>query len=377
MRVLFLQRQPCIRTLKYAVGLRAAVPGLHLSFAYQGSTLSGWYGAGDDAFDAWIPLGDDPEPVAAIRTAIERTRPDVVHSHNLPDILSVLAIDLLDGRVPVIHDVHDMQSLRRTPYRDGFPEPEDTLALERRAIEESAAVVAISDEMVEEIVARHRRPARTLVYANHVLARDLPQTELPRSWRGGPIRLAYQGSLGADGGHYDLRETFTRIVEAGAWLDVHPARPAPDYVALASPGLTVHEPLDPPTLMRVLPRYDVGWAGFNDALNRAHIDTALPNKLFEYLGCGLPVATLGHRALTRFVTAHGVGVSGTSVEDVIARLMEADLDALRGRAAELRADLTVEANIGRLVALYAEVAGVRTKSRLTHSRRSWEPAVRG
>jgi hypothetical protein len=77
------------------------------------------------------------------------------------------------------------------------------------------------------------------------------------------------------------------------------------------------------------------------------------------------------------VTAHGVGVSGTSVEDVIARLMEADLDALRGRAAELRADLTVEANIGRLVALYAEVAGVRTKSRLTHSRRSWEPAVRG
>jgi glycosyltransferase involved in cell wall biosynthesis len=282
-----------------------------------------------------------------------------VHSHNLPDVLTVLALHILRQQVPVIHDVHDMQSLRHTPYRDGFPEPDDTLALERRAIEESAAVVAISDEMVEEIVARHGRPARTLVYANHVLARDLPQVEPLRSSRDAPIRLVYQGSLGADGGHYDLRETFARIVEAGTRLDVHPARPAPDYAALPCPGLTVHEPLDPPALMRVLPRYDVGWAGFNDALNRAHIDTALPNKLFEYLGCGLPVATLGHRALTRFVTAHGVGVSGTSVEDVIARLMEADLGALRRRVAALRAELTVEANIGRLVALYAEVAGMR------------------
>ena len=50
MRVLFLQRQPCIRAMKYAIGLHAGVPGLRLGFAYQGRTLTSWYGAGDEAF---------------------------------------------------------------------------------------------------------------------------------------------------------------------------------------------------------------------------------------------------------------------------------------------------------------------------------------
>ena len=49
-----------------------------------------------------------------------------------------------------------------------------------------------------------------------------------------------------------------------------------------------------PTLLRELPSYDFGWAGFNTGLNAAHLDTALPNKLYEYLASGLPVITLAH-----------------------------------------------------------------------------------
>ncbi len=48
MRVLFLEQQPCIRALKIAVGLRSAMPGLELGFAYQGKSLTEWYGAGDE-----------------------------------------------------------------------------------------------------------------------------------------------------------------------------------------------------------------------------------------------------------------------------------------------------------------------------------------
>ena len=68
----------------------------------------------------------------------------------------MLALDTVD--VPVIHDVHDMQSLRRTPYEDGYPEPSDPLALERRAVEESAALITISPELVAELAARYRLP---------------------------------------------------------------------------------------------------------------------------------------------------------------------------------------------------------------------------
>ena len=51
MRVLFLQQQPCVRAMKYAVGLRRARSTL--GFAYRGRTLSELYGAGDELFEGW------------------------------------------------------------------------------------------------------------------------------------------------------------------------------------------------------------------------------------------------------------------------------------------------------------------------------------
>jgi glycosyltransferase involved in cell wall biosynthesis len=110
--------------------------------------------------------------------------------------------------------------------------------------------------------------------------------------------------------------------------------------------------------MDLLPEYDFGWAGFNVGLNAAHLDTALPNKLFEYLGCGLPVLTMGHRALTELVTEEGVGMSLPTLDGLARQLGSLDLTALRQRVADARQRLTVEANIGRIDALYEELAGV-------------------
>jgi hypothetical protein len=50
----------------------------------------------------------------------------VIHGHNLPDRLTVLAREIVGGRVPIIHDVHDLRSLRVTPYEDGLPESDET-----------------------------------------------------------------------------------------------------------------------------------------------------------------------------------------------------------------------------------------------------------
>jgi hypothetical protein len=106
----------------------------------------------------------------------------------------------------------------------------------------------------------------------------------------------------------------------------------------------------------VLPRYDFGWAGFNDELNAAHLATALPNKAYEYLGCGLPVLTLRHRALCRLIREEGVGLSLPSPDDLPTRLREVDLPALRRRVAAVRERLTVEANIAGVLELYRTVA---------------------
>jgi glycosyltransferase involved in cell wall biosynthesis len=352
MRVLFLQQQPCIRALKYAVGLRRARPDIELGFAFQGRTLTEWYGSGDELFGQWWRL--DGRPGKELGRIIAEFSPDLIHSHNLPDALTVLALEVTGERIPVVHDVHDLQSLRRTPYENGFPEPSDPLPLEKRAVEGSAALIAVSDELLDEIAARHSLPPHTLAFANYALRRDLP-ARLPRKPRSeGPLRVVYQGTLSTNGGHYDLRELFTAIVAEGLSLDIFPSRAVPAYRRLAKShtGMRYHDTVDPRLLVCKLPCYDFGWAGFNDELNGPHLDTVLPNKLYEYLGCGLPVLTLGHRALRRFVAENRIGLALDGVEGLAERLAETDVDALRARVRAVRRRMTVEANIGAVAALY-------------------------
>jgi hypothetical protein len=357
MRILFLQRQPCVRALKYAAGLRSAFPRIRLGFAYQGKTLTQWYGSGDELFERWWNLGS--EPTKGLRAAGEEFSPDIVHSHNLPDSLTVIALELFAGRIPVVHDVHDLQSLRRTPYEDGFPEPRKPLALEQFAVEGCSALVTVSEELLEEIRARYRVRAPTLAFPNYALRRDLPAVLPPAERRNGhPPRLVYQGTVSMNGGHYDLRGIFGAIVREGLSLDVYPSRNTPTYAEFAGglPGLRVHATLSPPRLLAALPQYDFGWAGFNSALNGAHLNTCLPNKAYEYVGCGLPVLTLGHRALARVVGEGCLGLSLATLDDLLGQLSAVDLVELRGRIAAARLELTVEANIGRLVELYEAAA---------------------
>ena len=357
MRILFLQQQPCVRALKYAVALRSAFPWMRLAFAYQGRTLSGWYGSGDELFERWWDLGS--EPIKGLRAAGEEFRPDLIHSHNLPDSLTAIALELFAGRVPVVHDVHDLQSLRRTPYENGFPEPPEPLALEQLAVEGCSALVTVSEELLEEVRSRYRVTAPTLAFANYALARDLPPV-LPVAERlnGRPPRLVYQGTLSTNGGHYDLSGIFRALVGEGLSLDVYPSRNVPAYAELAAglPGLRVHATLPPSRLLATLPQYDFGWAGFNSALNGAHLDTCLPNKVYEYVGCGLPVLTLGHRALSRLVGGGGFGLSLATFDDLVGQLSALDMVKLRRRIAAARFELTVEANIHRLAELYEAVA---------------------
>ncbi len=362
MRILFLQRQPCIRSLKYAVGLRCAAPGVQLAFACEGATLSQFYGEGDELFDRWFRLDGDTR--SDLLRAIEGFRPDVIHSHNLPDDLTVLATELASGRVPVIHDVHDLRSLRVTPYEDGLPERDvDHVATERRAIEGADALITVSDELLGEIEARHPtrcfEPSSPTSPCDATCPSELP---LPGRTRRARPRLVYEGTLSVNGGHYDLRDIFARLLETGAQLDVHAARDLDDYAALAArhPRMRYHSPLPPAALLQRLPGYDWGWAGFNGALNGAHLDTVLPNKGYEYIGCGLPVLTLRHSALTRMLEEAGVGISLERPEELMERLADVDYLSLRRRVAEVRWDMTVEGSIGIVIGLYQELTGALT-----------------
>jgi glycosyltransferase involved in cell wall biosynthesis len=132
-----------------------------------------------------------------------------------------------------------------------------------------------------------------------------------------------------------------------------------EYESLAKrcPGMRCLEKVDPRRLLEILPEYDFGWAGFNASLNAAHLDTALPNKLFEYLGCGLPVLTMGHRAMVRLIGERDLGIDVEALDDLAATLQDVNLTGLRRRVAEARFDFTVEANMAPILDLYKTVVG--------------------
>jgi glycosyltransferase involved in cell wall biosynthesis len=366
-RVLFVQRQPCIRTLKYAEGFRARDAGIELLFAYQGLTLSELYGHGDECFSAWHPLGDDAAEALAALLAAERV--DVIHCHNGPDTLTNHCIDLARGRIPIIHDVHDLMSARETAYDDLGEGAASTLpdaawiAQERRAMELSDTVIAVSDEIFA--VARnrgYRLPPGTITYANYIPERFIPRSLPPRPSPkpGRPLRMVYEGSLNTDGGHYDLRAIFTALAREGIEVHIYPSRDNPAYRALSArqPGVVYHEHVPPRRLYEELTDYDVGWAGFNDARNVTHLQTVLPNKLFEYVACGLPVVSFRHQALESFITEHGVGMVVDRIAGLDARL-RARLDDLRRAVARRRGGFSVEANIDRIVDVYRALAAAR------------------
>ena len=182
MHILFVQPQPCIRALKYAEGLCKIHSDIRLSFAYSGKTLTELYGHGDECFGAWFPLGDNPE--AELRKIVDTQDINLIHSHNAPDTLTNLCIDLFGGKIPIVHDIHDLMSARNTAYEDGLNRETNVLNWrkeERRAIERSDAIITVSNAILS--LARrqgYRLPEITHVYANYIPERFIPKT-LPQN----------------------------------------------------------------------------------------------------------------------------------------------------------------------------------------------------
>ena len=360
MRVLFLEPQPCIRALKLAKGLRWALgEEISIVFGYLDKTLTDFYGYGDEFFDEFIKLGRE-NLERSVSELAERYEPHIIHSHNAPDFLTVSAINAVDD-TPIIHDNHDSLTMRKMGYYADDDEERIQVYAEEEKIanEQSDGRIYVTEGVRDYIQKRYGiNPGFDLVFHSYV-SEDLVPRRFARklSDEDGEIHIVYAGTITSriEGHHYDLRDIFREIAENGFHIHIFAAREDDAYRRLAKDEKLIHYHghLDQRVLMQELTKYDYGWAGFNDAFNKEHLDVTLPNKAFEYISCGLPILTLPHKTLSEFVEEHQVGIVINDFTEMREKLSEAS--ALRTNTLKKRFEFTIEKNINRLIEFYTKL----------------------
>ena len=361
MNVLFLRPQPGIRSLKYALAFKSVGFDIEIIHGYTSKTLTEFYGYGDEHFENFVKL-DLGNLERDIRRLVNKYQIDLIHSQNAPDYLTVSAIRAVDA--PVIHENQDVISMRKTPFSPGaYPgaDRESQLLDERIANERCNARIHVTEEMCEYIWGRYGSK-RDLVFYNYISESMIPASFKEKLSKGdGQVHIVYEGTLASyEGDHYDLRKIFKDIADHRMHIHIYvDSNPNKDYRKLAEKDgfIHYHGHLDPRRLFEEITRYDYGWSGFNVAKNKPHMDVALPNKLFEYLACGLPVLSFPHKVQKGFIEKHGVGLVFKDMEELREKLADKELlERIRENVSRKRLQFTVERNIGKIIRLYQTLA---------------------
>lgn len=311
MKTLFLQPQPCIRALKYAKGLkRLPGEGVNIVFGYLCYTLTELYGYGDEFFVKLVKL-DKGNLERSVRDLVKKCEPELIHSHNAPDLLTVSAIEAVDD-IPIIHDNHEALSIRKTRYyvNDYDEKISEYLEHEKIANEQSDGRIYVSEGVRDYIQRRYKVDAnKDLVFYSYVSESAVPHSFKEKlSKKDGQTHIVYIGTVTSriEGSHYDLREIFKGIANHKMHIHIYVSRfglkdKAYREMAETSRFIHYHGNMDQRSLLQEITRYDYGWAGFNRAKNEEHLDVAFPNKIMEYIACGLPVLAFPHKTLRSFI----------------------------------------------------------------------------
>jgi len=352
-RILFLEPQPCIRALKLAYGLKWLLnKEISLVFGHQGKTLTEFYGYGDEFFDEFVLLSKD-NPEKSISELVKRYKPDIIHSHNAPDFLTMAALNSVKD-TPIIHDTHDAITMRKTPYSltDGEDRVKQYAIEERIANEESHGRIYITKGVQDYLRGQYSVDSESEIIFNNYVPKDIipQQLETKLSSTDGETHIVYAGTISSqtEGHHYDLRGIFKEIADHQFHIHIYASREDETYERLAqeSKYIHYHGHLDQRVLMKEMTRYDFGWAGFNDVKNKVHLDVCLPNKAFEYISCGLPVLSYPHKTLTEFIEGNKVGFILNNIEEL------EESESVRENVLKNRYSFTVENNVERLNDFY-------------------------
>jgi len=335
MNVLFLQQKPCNRNSKIAQGLKECGHSVSLGYFYPDPSIKNrlW----DGIYDHKALLSSTP------RTQILKLAQgcEICHVHNEPDTWTRIAIEMLADKMPIIHDTHDLISLRGSLA--------GRQSDERYAHTNADGLVFVSNYQLQQSRRLYGDEKPAMVLWSAINAADVPTERLPKlSEQDGAIHIVYQGGCNTRI-YRDHRELFAGIVKAGFHLHIHSAFAGAEYRKLAERYDNMHfyPPMHRRELFPLLTRYDIGLIPLNiDESTRECGQACMPNKLFEYIAAGLPILARNLTALREFITERRCGFLYDSIADIVAIPRD---DIMSARTTDL---ITMEDNIPALVAFY-------------------------
>jgi len=366
MNILFLEEQPCIRAIKMAKALKDD-KDLKLTFGYVRKTPTEFYGFGDEFFDNLIKFGSTNHQYLEnkIKLIVSEEKIDLIHSHNWPDYLTAAAIDSFT--VPVIHDTHDIGSIKKTgTLPDAYRDRALLEMQEKLSNEKSKGRIFVTKGVGEVLKEKYDLDdKKSLVFPNFVLEDLIPKILPPKfSETDDSIHLVYEGNLAVTNGHhYDLVSLFKDITKnPNIHMHIYAARDNDhtrvyDTIAKYSKNLHFYGKFPTKELLRELPKYDFGLALFNNGLNNIHLDTVLSNKVLEYVCCGLPVLTFPDKTQKEFIEKNKLGIvlGRKSIGNLEEILTDQKSISLKEDVTKKRFNYTVEKNINKLTDFYDKV----------------------
>lgn len=241
-------------------------------------------------------------------------RPSIVHAHDLETLPAAWVLARRRG-ARLVYDAHELYTgFDIAPPRAWLAV---AAAVEGVLARRAAAVVTVSPEIADELVRRHRLPARPLVVLN------CPATTAAKVVEHPTLRAIYLAAAGPGRFLDDLPEVPGLSIDAR----VVGATSAP-------PTVTLLAPVPPSEIVASLAPYDIGLV--IDRMETDNARLALPNKLFEYMMAGLAVVVPEGRAMERLVHDEGIGrtFAPGRLREVLADLVSnaAEVAEMRKRA---------------------------------------------
>lgn len=254
-----------------------------------------------DIYDEIFPVTS----LNALFDFVQNSNFDVIHSSSNPEYITSI---LINSNKPVIHDCHDLRSL----YRPLTP---NQLCIERLSHKYADGVIYPTAGLRDKAVRMFDMEVdKTLVVENYISGECLSNEKKEKKCsKDGMLHCVYEGGIELNPlNHKYFVDIWSKIVSDHVHIHFYSqdSNETKEIMTAIHPNIHFEGNKSSKELSTELSKYDVGLCVFNTEIrnrNRLYYESSSPNKVYEYVNCGIPIAVGGVNGLIKLVENNGFG----------------------------------------------------------------------